>query len=184
MSSTISSTGGPIYFFREHEHPYGFLSQWYNTAFTAVSPDPDAAPMTFTTTEQYMMYHKAMLFNDREIADQIMLADTPKLQQALGRKVKNFDSETWNAHREKIVEEGNWNKFCNSKSGTTLRDMLVKTGKRELVEASPVDRRVIWGIGYGANNADQFRENWGENLLGKALMRVRDRINAQPNGSQ
>lgn len=134
MSSTISSTGGPIYFFREHEHPYGFLSQWYNTAFTAVSPDPDAAPMTFTTTEQYMMYHKAMLFNDREIADQIMLADTPKLQQALGRKVKNFDSETWNAHREKIVEEGNWNKFCNSKSGTTLRDMLVKTGKRELVE--------------------------------------------------
>ncbi|KAI4132717.1 MAG: hypothetical protein LQ338_000546 [Usnochroma carphineum] len=150
MSSTVSSTGGPIYFFREHEHPYGFLSQWFSTSFTAPppspSPGPNAQPVTFTTTEQYMMYHKAMLFNDSETAKQIMLADTPKKQKALGRKVKNFDGEKWNAHREKIVEEGNWNKFCNSKGGTKLRDMLVDTGDREVVEASPFDRQVpcVW----------------------------------------
>ncbi|KAL8715682.1 MAG: hypothetical protein Q9225_006320 [Loekoesia sp. 1 TL-2023] len=132
--------------------------------------------MTFRTTEQYMMYHKAVLFKDLETGNQIMLADTPKKQKALGRKVKNFDGETWNAHREKIVEEGNWNKFCNSKEGTKLRDMLAETGDRELVEASPFDR--IWGIGYGANTADANRDGWGENLLGLALMRVRDRINA------
>lgn len=123
-----------MYFFREHEHPYGFLSQWYETSFTAPSPDPTAKPMTFRSTEQYMMYHKAVLFKDLETGNQIMLADTPKKQKALGRKVKNFHGETWNAHREKIVEEGNWNKFCNSKEGTKLKDMLVETGDRELVE--------------------------------------------------
>ncbi|KAL8993786.1 MAG: hypothetical protein Q9188_007238 [Gyalolechia gomerana] len=176
MSSTISSTGGPIYFFREHEHPYGFLSQWFEAPFTAPSPDSMAHPMTFRTTEQYMMYHKAILFNDPETGSRIMLADTPKEQKTLGRKVKGFDGETRNAHREKIVEEGNWNKFCNSKQGTKLINMLVGTGERELVEASPFD--TIWGVGYGANKADANRDRWGENLLGKALMRVRDRINA------
>lgn len=80
------------------------------------------------------MYNKAILFKDRETAKKIMLAHTPKQQQALGRKVKNFDEKIWIANREKIVEEGNWRKFCNSKNGTKLSDMLVKTGERELVE--------------------------------------------------
>ncbi|KAI4170278.1 MAG: hypothetical protein LQ346_008876 [Caloplaca aetnensis] len=118
MDSTIPATGGPVYFFREHEHPYGFLSQWFNASFTVPSPDLDAEPMTFATTEQYMMYNKAILFKDRETAKKIMLAHTPKQQQALGRKVKNFDEKIWIANREKIVEEGNWRKFCNSKNGS------------------------------------------------------------------
>ncbi|KAL8644743.1 MAG: hypothetical protein Q9226_007611 [Calogaya cf. arnoldii] len=175
MSATISSTGGPVYFFREHEHPYGFLSQWFHAPFTAPPPDPDAEPMTFSTTEQYMMYQKAMLFNDVAVADQIMLAVTPKEHRSLGRKVKNFDGAVWEAQREMIVEAGNWNKFCNSKKGSKWRDMLLQTGDRELVEASPFDR--IWGIGYSAEHAEAHRSMWGANLLGKALMRVRERIN-------
>ncbi|KAL8692512.1 MAG: hypothetical protein Q9218_002487 [Villophora microphyllina] len=177
MSSTISFSGGPIYFFREYEHPYGFLSQWFETSFTAPSPDGASKPMTFGNTEQYMMYHKAMLFKDPNTAQQIMAAPTPRKQKALGRKVRNFDGRTWDAHREQIVEDGNWNKFCNSKDGTELRDKLVETGDRELVEASPFDE--IWGIGFDANDASANRSEWGLNLLGKALMRVRDRINAE-----
>ncbi|KAL8733784.1 MAG: hypothetical protein Q9181_003452 [Wetmoreana brouardii] len=179
MSSTISSSGSPVYFFREHEHPYGFLSQWFKTSFTAPSPDKADHTMTFRTTEQYLMYHKAMLFKDQETADQIMLAPTPRKQKALGRKVKNFNGKVWDAHREQIVEDGNWNKFCDSKDASKLRDMLLETGDRELVEASPFDR--IWGIGYGANCAKENHSDWGLNLLGKALMRVRDRINAEKN---
>ena len=45
------------------------------------------------------------------------------------------------------------------------------------VQASPFDR--IWGVGYDAANADANRENWGENLLGKALMNVRERLRDQ-----
>ena len=55
--------------------------------------------------------------------------------------------------------------------------MLLETGDRLLVEASPNDR--IWGVGYSAANAEANRGNWGGNLLGKALMRVRDRLRAE-----
>ncbi|KAL9581270.1 MAG: hypothetical protein Q9212_003996 [Teloschistes hypoglaucus] len=192
----ISSSGDPVYFFREYDHPYGFLSQWFESSFTAPSPDDASKSVVFRNTEQYMMYHKAVLFRDLDTAQQIMLATTPRKQKALGRKVKNFDGKQWDAHREQIVENGNWNKFCNSKDGTNLKDMLLETGDRELVEvrataarlvfcalliftleASPFDR--IWGIGFGEHNAKTNRSEWGLNLLGKALMRVRDRINTE-----
>ena len=135
-ASTISSTGGPIFFFREFEEPYGFLSQWYPCSFTAPPPlsvGTAAVQMTFLTTEQYMMYQKAILFNDPEIADQIMLEPTAGRQKALGRKVKGFDHKKWDMEKEKIVEEGNWWKFTQPKEGD-MRNMLLETGHRELVE--------------------------------------------------
>lgn len=132
--------------------------------------------MTFLTTEQYMMYHKALFFNDQEIADAIALEPEPSQQKALGRKVKGFDRQKWKEKREKIVEEGNWWKFTEPREGH-LGSMLLETGDRLLVEASPYDK--IWGIGYGASNAEENRGTWGENLLGKALMRVRDRLRAE-----
>ncbi|KAL9046939.1 MAG: hypothetical protein Q9214_000365 [Letrouitia sp. 1 TL-2023] len=134
MSTTAPTNDGPIFFFMPHENPYGFLSQWYECPFTAPSIDSAAEPMTFTTAEQYMMYHKAMLFHDDEIAKEIMLTTSPKKQKALGRKVKGFDNATWNANRERIVEEGNWNKFCNTKDEVSLKQLLLDTGERELVE--------------------------------------------------
>lgn len=143
MSGNISSKVGPVYFFREYEHPYGFLSQWFDAPFTAPSGVPDTEPMTFKTTEQYMMYHKAILFKDADIAHQIMLAKLPKEHKALGRKVKNFNGDIWEAHREKIVEQGNWNKFCSSNEGSKWRDMLLKTGDRELVEVGNVRSFVV-----------------------------------------
>ena len=122
------------------------------------------------------MYNKAIVFDDQEIAEKIALEPEPEKQKALGRKVKGFDNKVWNAKREKIVENGNWWKFTQSKEGD-LRKMLLETGDRLLVEASPYDR--IWGVGYGAANAEANRGDWGGNLLGKALMRVRDRLQAE-----
>ena len=122
------------------------------------------------------MYHKALLFNDQEIADAITLEPEPSKQKALGREVKGFDQQTWKEKREKIVEEGNWWKFTQPKEGR-IESMLLETGDRLLVEASPYDR--IWGIGYGASIAEENRDKWGENLLGKALMSVRDRLRAE-----
>lgn len=134
----LSSTGGPIFFFREFEEPYGFLSQWYPCSFTAPAPPSagkDASHITFLTTEQYMMYQKAIMFNDHEVADQIMLEPGPEKQKSLGRKVKGFDHEKWDKEKEKVVEEGNWWKFTQPKVGD-MRTMLLETGHRELVEVS------------------------------------------------
>lgn len=59
-----------------------------------------------------------------------------------------------------------------------LREFLLNTGDRVLVEASPMDR--IWGIGLAAD--DPRAENpasWrGLNLLGFALMDARAELRA------
>ena len=72
-----------------------------------------------------------------------------------------------------IVVDGNIAKFSQNPK---LQEFLMRTGDRILVEASPYDK--IWGIGMAENN--QKVENpleWnGQNLLGFALMEVRDRL--------
>ena len=140
--------------------------------------------------ERYMMYQKAMLFSDPETAESILKTTSPKDQKALGRLVKNFDEETWLANRERIVEDGNYYKFVFGKGegeGSEgeppgLRRRLLSTGEREIVEASPLDR--IWGIGFGAKNAQASKERWGQNLLGKAIMKVRQRLIAEERHEQ
>jgi ribA/ribD-fused uncharacterized protein len=74
----------------------------------------------------------------------------------------------------RIVEEGTYHKFTISEDAENLRNMLLATGERELAEASSLDR--IWGIGFAEGNAGANRHRWGENLLGKALMSVRERL--------
>jgi len=134
-SATISPDGGPVFFWREFEEPYGFLSQWYPSPFTAPASNgsQNTSEMTFLTTEQYMMYHKATLFNDNGIADKIMLEPDPQKQKALGRKVKGFENKKWKGKRDKIVEDGNWWKFTQAKEAD-LKKLLLNTGERELVE--------------------------------------------------
>ena len=141
QTSTMSSDSGPIYFWRDDEKPYGCFSQWYASTFTAPAPDSAgdiSASLTFRTAEQYMMYHKAILFKDQKIADKIIRESDPRKQKALGRRVKGFDEQMWNKHRENVVEEGNWWKFTQSKKGD-LKKLLLKTVDRELVEVCAVD---------------------------------------------
>jgi predicted NAD-dependent protein-ADP-ribosyltransferase YbiA (DUF1768 family) len=146
-----------------------------------------------TVTSSYMMYQKALLFSDPAVGAEILAAPHPSKVKALGRKVSNFTDTKWHAHREEIVRKGNVLKFTRPvdvndgkwmvpveredgvKEEVSLRSLLLRTGERELVEASPRDR--IWGIGYGAANAGKVgREKWGLNLLGKALMAVREEL--------
>lgn len=141
QTSTMSSDSGPIYFWRDDEKPYGCFSQWYASTFTAPAPEAAgdiSASLTFRTAEQYMMYHKAILFKDQKIADKIIRESDPRKQKALGRRVKGFDEEMWNKHRENVVEEGNRWKFTQSKQGD-LTKLLLKTVDRELVEVCAVD---------------------------------------------
>ena len=141
QTSTMSSDSGPVYFWRDNEKPYGCFSQWYASTFAAPAPASAgdiSASLTFRTAEQYMMYHKAILFNDQKIADRIILESDPRKQKALGRQVRGFDEKMWNKHREKVVEEGNWWKFTQSKKGD-LKKLLLETVDRDLIEVRAVD---------------------------------------------
>jgi hypothetical protein len=117
-----------------------------------------------------MMYQKALLFNDAEMASQIIKESNPKLVKAMGRKIKNFDQKVWDENKLKIVTKGNILKFAKDRK---LTDILLATGGRVIVEASPYDK--IWGIGKSVD--EQGIENpssWnGLNLLGIALMSAR-----------
>jgi hypothetical protein len=120
-----------------------------------------------------MMAEKARLFGDEAIRQEILATTHPKQAKALGRQVANFDNDTWVKHRFEIVVQGNKAKFSQHES---LRTFLHNTGKRVLVEASPVDK--IWGIGLAEDHPDAIApERWqGLNLLGFALMVVREQL--------
>ncbi|TGE26679.1 NADAR family protein [Hymenobacter metallicola] len=144
------------------------FSQWYPAAFTLDGH-------TYTTAEHYMMAEKARLFQDEPTRAAILAAKTPNDAKRLGRKIKNFDEAAWLAARFDIVVRGNHAKFSQH---PPLREFLLATGKHVLVEASPVD--AIWGIGLAQDHPDAASPlTWrGLNLLGFALMAVRDELTA------
>jgi hypothetical protein len=129
----------------------------------------------FSSSEQAFMYEKALYFKDNEIADLILKAKTPKEAKALGRQVKNFNSEQWSDVCEDIMYNVVLAKFCQNEYLARLitrEDLLDKT----FVEGSKYD--FIWGCGIEWNNPKIDDEsNWkGQNLLGNILCRVRDYI--------
>ena len=142
------------------------FSQWWNCVF-------EVDGTLYHTAEQYMMAEKALLFGDAEIRDKILQSRHPKQAKDLGRMVKGFHEEVWVERRSDIVRRGNLAKFSQNEN---LRNFLIQTKDRVLVEASPVDR--IWGVGLAADDVRiENPLNWrGLNLLGFALMEVRDEL--------
>ena len=140
------------------------FSQWYDVYFEIDS-------IQYHTTEQYMMASKARLFGDEDTLNEIMNATTPFEYKKLGRKVKGFEPSLWDEKKLDIVVEGNKAKFGQNPE---LKEFLLSTDDAILVEASPYD--TIWGIGMDRETALNSKvEDWkGENLLGCALMEVRD----------
>lgn len=120
--------------------------------------------------EQYMMQQKALLFGDTDIAKTIMKTTHPAEQKALGKQVKNFNRDIWDAHCMNIVFKANYAKFSQHKD---LEKELRSTGNKIIVEASPIDK--IWGIGMHKTDPDiEDITKWrGLNLLGQCIMNVR-----------
>lgn len=129
--------------------------------------------VSYPTAEHFMMVQKARMFGDDSAAAEILQASSPVDAKAAGRKVRGYEDEMWVAGRYGIVVEGNLAKFGQNPD---LLAYLVSTAGRVLVEASPVDQ--VWGSGLAADDARSGRPcEWrGQNLLGFALMEVRDRL--------
>jgi ribA/ribD-fused uncharacterized protein len=143
------------------------FSQWYPSAFTVDN-------LEYKTSEHWMMARKASLFDDNETFGKILKANKPGEVKELGRQIRGFDEIKWNEKKFEIVKTGNIHKFSQNKK---LKDFLISTGTRIIVEASPTDS--VWGI--GLNQDSKMIDNphtWrGENLLGFALMETRDFLN-------
>ena len=154
-----------------HQVNKSCLSQWYEAPFTVDG-------QTFLTAEHYMMYQKAKVFGDDSACRAVLQANSPSDAKAIGRRVQGFDANVWDDHKMAIVIDVNIAKFSQHPK---LSEFLLGTQSSVLVEASPVD--TIWGIGLAhdhpaARDPNQWR---GQNLLGFALMTVRERLRSTAN---
>ena len=199
---------GPIFFWREDEKPYGFLCQWYPSDFKdpeahqshvfncaeqcmmyrkalvlATTNDDNyaagKAPNPSKTNKTSMGSSRAgkLGFTAEQLPAAILAAQKPGEQKSLARSVQFTDSQLkiWESIKFEVVTHGSYMKYAQN---AELMARLLATGDRELVEASPTDR--VWGIGFAAAVAmDVHRDAWGSNLLGKALMSVRERLRAE-----
>lgn len=141
----------------------GFLSNWYLSNFTLNG-------IVYTSMEQYMMYMKAITFDDKVTAAKVLNTMDVATIKALGRQVRNYNDSIWAGMRQIIVYEGLKAKFSQN---STLREMLLNTGSSILAECAVKDK--IWGIGLSMSDPNRFNiTNWrGSNLLGYSLMLVR-----------
>jgi len=140
------------------------FSQWYYSPFTVDS-------VLYKTAEHWMMSQKALLFGDAANLKKILSSETPADAKSIGRQVRNFNEKLWISKRTDIVLQGTMHKFSQH---SDLKQYLINTHDKILVEASPYDK--IWGIGMAADNDNIENPNYwkGLNLLGFALMEVRD----------
>ena len=152
--------------FHSPEEENGYLSNWYSSPFKI-------GDKQFSSAEQYMMYRKALCFKDEETAKKIMGTEDVRLIKALGREVHDYVDSIWASQREEAVYEGLLAKF---KENPELKERLLSTGDTLLAECALNDR--IWGIGLSMKDVERLDpDKWrGMNLLGKALMKVREAL--------
>lgn len=168
MSATLTVTDlpDPAAFGEFHPFIKGVFSQWHPTKFVI-------AGETFVTAEQWMMVCMARLFEDDEMAGQIMASDDPATQKRLGQGVRGFDHQVWHEHRIDIVYRGNFEKFRQNEGAAR---QLKGTAPAMLVEANPRDWN--WGNGLTLDDPGNHQPSvWkGYNLLGRILTRIRHEI--------
>lgn len=123
------------------------------------------------TSEHIFMQEKALCFNDIDSYKKMLLATSPGKVKRLGKKVVGFDEETWVEEREKAMMVALRYKLLQCPE---FKQALIDSGDRVLVEASPYDR--VWGIGFSTFTCLIHKKDWGLNLLGKCLMKVRDEL--------
>ena len=126
--------------------------------------------ITFKSVEQYLMFSKAKCFKDNTTTDLILKTDDPVQAKLLGKRISNFQMETWSDIRNTYMEKGLSAKFSQNPE---LRQALEDTGSKTLVEANPKDK--YWGAGLSLECEEVWEpHNWkGKNMLGKLLVELR-----------
>ena len=150
--------------FHNPDEENGYLSNWYYSDFSIDDVE-------YTSMEQYMMYQKAIRFQDISIAEEILATQDVARIKELGRSVSGYNDNIWSGIRQIVVYEGLKAKFAQNDN---LRRQLVETQGAILVECAVKD--CIWGIGLSMHDPKRLNpEQWrGKNLLGYTLMMVRD----------
>ena len=150
-----------VFFWRDYESN-GIFSRLYSCNIIENN-------ITFSCAEQYLLYHKALLFDDFDTAEKILETKNPYIMQTLGLEITGFNESVWNSTQEEIMYRCLYLKFTQDMN---LYKILLKYPRgTTFVEANPYDK--INGIGYTEKNAIYTRSKWGKNLFGKAIGKVK-----------
>jgi ribA/ribD-fused uncharacterized protein len=148
-----------IYFWSGRGGEYQSLSNFAATPFVMAAWQSELGVVEFATAEHAFQAAKAANASEHE---RIRLAATPLDAKRAGRRAQLPGD--WDRRRLDVMLTVVRAKFAAG----PLRDLLVGTGDRLLAEDSPYD--AVWGC------RDRMGGYTGANLLGRALMRVRDEL--------
>jgi hypothetical protein len=138
--------------------PYDFYGgNFSNFARSPIFVDVGHGMLAYDTVEHAFQAAKT---RDREEHEKIRGALGPAFAKQQGRQVQLRPD--WEEVKYDVMVECLRAKFALPK----FREALLRTGDRQIREDSPTD--FVWG----------YRNN-GQNLLGKALMQVRDEIKTE-----
>ena len=129
---------------------------------------------TFRHVEEYLFLKIAGFANDEISQHRIREAATPAQCKAIGRNIK-VDKKRWFPEENKVMQRALYAKFSQNEE---LKDFLLSTGEKTLLEASPSDR--YWGIGVSLGKvASSTPLNYtGKNKLGELLMNLRTQLSS------
>ena len=141
-----------IYFYSNHEEPYGCFSNFSRHGFTLDN-------QYWPTSEHYFQAQK---FLDEASKEQVRRQRSPKLAAQEGRDRRKSLREDWERVKDQIMHRAVLKKF---ESHPDIKAVLLATGEKKLVENAPSD--YYWGCGADGS---------GLNKLGFILMQVRSEL--------
>lgn len=132
--------------------------------------------IVYNTVQHWLMAQKAALFYDAVSMEKIIACKTAAHAKLLGSQIKQVDEDVWLANAYALVVKGNVHKFAQH---GTLKQKLINTSHSIIVAITPND--CLWGNGMNYQPNQPFNPiKWkGANLLGYALMDVRDILLAE-----
>lgn len=130
----------------------GYLASYSNYGFFKEG-------IYWKTIEHYYQAHK---FEDHNIIEKVINAETPKVASEIGRDRSYSIKEDWEEIKVDIMYDAVLAKFM---AHPDLAKKLMDTGNEEIIEETV--KEDFWGCGLEKN---------GKNMYGKILCKVRDEL--------
>ena len=142
------------------------LSNFYHVHF-------EVNGIVYQNMEQYLSFHKAMLFEDHKAAENIKKETNPGVIKQLAKQIQGFKHEVWRQEIDTILDVGLAAKFQQNQP---IGQFLMQTGTTTIVEANKYD--TLCAVGKSLYDEDIWdSKGWhGDNRMGKALMRLRKKL--------